>query len=112
MIATEAPHPNFDGPDTPPHTDCLEDNDDYSSSDSSEIIEESALEHFSAVLQEAQRLAVQAEKARNERNQRPKRYTGKSATTMYLLRFPSPSRPLAYDTMVDSYRTFGLLTRL
>ena len=83
MIATEAPHPNFDGPDTPPHTDCLEDNDDYSSSNSSEIIEESALEHFSAVLQEAQRLAIQAEKARNERNQWPKRYTGKSATTMY-----------------------------
>ena len=48
--------------------------------DGLEIVEQSALNHFSAILQKAQSLAAEAEK-KNPRK-RPKRYTGKSEKTL------------------------------
>jgi hypothetical protein len=50
------------------------------SDDGLEIVEQSALDHFNAVLQEAQKLAAKAE--REKPQMRPKRYTGKSKRTL------------------------------
>jgi hypothetical protein len=64
----EIPDVKLDGLD--PHSDF--------SSDCAEVVEVSALEHFSAILQEAQRLAVQAERDKATQKQ-PRSVIGKLA---------------------------------
>jgi len=45
-----------------------------------EIVEQSALDHFNAILQKAQTLVAQAEMEKPQK--RPKRYNGKSKRTL------------------------------
>jgi 5-methylcytosine-specific restriction endonuclease McrA len=56
---------------------------DTSSESSVEVVEETALEHFSAILQQAQQLAMKAEKDQHASRKRPVYYTGKSKRTEY-----------------------------
>ncbi|KAH9038697.1 hypothetical protein EDB85DRAFT_1887750 [Lactarius pseudohatsudake] len=58
---------------------------DHDPSDGPEISEQSELEHFSAVLQHAQQIAVQLEeeKERSRKRKTPKYYNGKSLRTSY-----------------------------
>src|SRR6266702_3905761 len=58
---------------------------DQEPSDGPEIAEQSELEHFSAVLQHAQQIAIQLEKEkeRSRKRKTPRRYTGKSLKTSY-----------------------------
>ncbi|KAH9014560.1 hypothetical protein EDB85DRAFT_1899154 [Lactarius pseudohatsudake] len=65
-------------------SDGDEDNSD-APPDGPEIAEQSELEHFSAVLQRAQQIAVQLEKEKekSKKCKTPNRYTGKSQMTSY-----------------------------
>ena len=47
-----------------------------------EIIEESALDHFNAILQKAQQISAQAERERRKSCKRPSTYSGKSKRTL------------------------------
>jgi hypothetical protein len=52
----------------------------YSSDDGLEIVEQVALDYFNSILQNAQKLAAEAEKQKPRK--RPRRYNGKSKRTM------------------------------
>ena len=57
---------------------------DSDTSDRSEIIEQSELDHFSAVLQSAQQIAIQLEKEKEKSRKckTPKQYKGNSLKTL------------------------------
>jgi hypothetical protein len=50
----------------------------YPTEDGLEIVEISALDHFNAILKEAQRVAAKAEKEKAQNRKRPVRYSGNS----------------------------------
>jgi hypothetical protein len=52
------------------------------SCDGPEITEQSKRDHFVAVLQEAQRVAVETQREKDKQRTRPKAYTGKSKRTL------------------------------
>ena len=60
-------------------------NTDHDPSDGPEITEQSELDHFSAILQHAQKLAIQLEKEKEKSRKRktPRHYTGNSLKTSY-----------------------------
>ena len=83
-IAALSPEPLGVYPDSPELHDhiSIEDDSDSTSSDCAEVVE-SALEHFSTILQKAQQLTVQAQRDRATAEKQPREGTGKSRTTIY-----------------------------